>query len=123
MSYDNDDDLDRMLFALPLEEPPADLRASILAATAYRPAPVFKPWEVSMMGAVAAVGIWLVVLIVLGGPALFARTLQHISDGAIRAGSNAELMGWLAAGCATAAWLTLFTRFQRLHKVTQQQSR
>ena len=53
MSYD-DDDLDRLLFALPLEEPPADLRASILTATAYRAAPVFKPWEVSIIGGVAA---------------------------------------------------------------------
>ena len=34
-----DDDLDRALFALPLEEPPADLHGRILAATVLRPAP------------------------------------------------------------------------------------
>ena len=42
MKYDSDDALDRALFALPLEEPPADLRASILTATVYRPAPAFS---------------------------------------------------------------------------------
>ena len=38
-----DDELDRALFALPLEEPPADLRARILAATVCGSAPAFRP--------------------------------------------------------------------------------
>ena len=62
--YDSDDALDRALFALPLEEPPAGLRASILLATAYRPAP-------RLLGAGSSPGsarsapsrIWLVVLL------------------------------------------------------------
>ena len=40
-----DDDLDRALFALPLEEPPADLHRRIMAATVLRPAPEFRQWE------------------------------------------------------------------------------
>ena len=55
MMYDSDDSLERALFALPLEEPPSDLRASILAATAFRPAPPFGVWEVAALGALAAV--------------------------------------------------------------------
>ena len=34
--YDNDAALDHALFALPLEEPPGDLRARILSATIYQ---------------------------------------------------------------------------------------
>ncbi len=45
-----DDELDRALFALPLEEPPADLHGRILAATVLRPAPTFRVWELLHAG-------------------------------------------------------------------------
>ena len=38
----DDQELERAILALPLEEPPDGLRASILFATAYRPAPAFS---------------------------------------------------------------------------------
>ena len=41
----DDDELERALLGLPLEEPPDGLRASILLATAYRPAPAFSVAE------------------------------------------------------------------------------
>ena len=45
--YENDDELERALLSLELEEPPADLRRSILASTVYH-VPVaasVRPWE------------------------------------------------------------------------------
>lgn len=51
------DALDRALFALPLEEPPADLRSSILLSTAYRPVSPFSFWEIAVAGALGAVAV------------------------------------------------------------------
>lgn len=123
MSYDNDDELDRLLFALPLEEPPADLRAAILTATIYRPAPVFNAWEISGIGAAIAVGVWLVVLIAMGGGSLFGHSMEAIGTGVSRVTHDAALMTWGAVGLAAALWLTLFTRFQPWQKVERPASR
>lgn len=109
MMYDSDDALDRALFALPLEEPPSDLRAVILATTAFRPAPPFGVWEVAALGALAAVLVWLVVSISLGGGGLFLETVSAIGAAAAAAISNVNVLAWLAAGAATAFWLTVFT--------------
>lgn len=108
----NMDELERALFALPLEEPPEGMRASILLATAYRPAPAFSVLELATLGALGAVALWLVVLLVLGGGTLFVETLTTIGSLLSRAFSNAATLAWLAAGGATALWLTLFTGYQ-----------
>lgn len=112
MKYDSDDALDRALFGLPLEEPPADLRASILTATVYRPAPLFKPWETALLGAVAAVAVWLVALVVLGGGTLFVHSLEAIGSTSEDLLSNYTTLAWIAAGGAVAIWLSIFTGFQ-----------
>jgi hypothetical protein len=113
MTMDNDpqalDALDRALLGLPLEEPPAGLRSSILRATAYRPSPALSFWELAALGVLGAVGVWLVLLIVLGGGSLFAHTLGTITSTVVTALSNAATATWLAAGAATAVWLSLFT--------------
>jgi len=106
------DELERAIFALPLEEPPEGMRASILLRTAYRPAPAFSVLELATLGALGAVALWLVVLLVLGGGALFADTLATIGAFLSRSFSNATTLAWLAAGGATALWLTLFTGYQ-----------
>ena len=114
MKFD-DDALDRALFALPLEEPPVDLRAAILNATIYRPAPIFKPWEIMTFGAIAAVVVWLVVLIALGGNSLFVYTAQEIAAMLERGTTTLATpttLGWIAAGGATSIWLSIFTGFQ-----------
>jgi hypothetical protein len=113
MMYD-DEALERALFALPLEEPPADLRTSILTATAYRPAPPFSAWEIAGLGAVAAVLVWLVALIAIGGGTLFLQTIVTIGSSLAHALSNVVTLAWLAAGIATAFWLTFFTGSQPL---------
>ena len=108
----NMDDLERAICDLPLEEPPAGMRASILLATAYRPAPAFSFLDLAALGAMGAVALWLVVLLVLGGGSLFVHTLATIGTTLSHALSNGATLAWLAAGGATALWLTLFTGSQ-----------
>ena len=104
--------LERAICSLALEEPPAGMRASILLATAYRPAPAFSFLELAALGALGAIAIWLGVLLVLGGGTLFVQTLGVIGSTLSRALSNGATLAWLAAGGATAFWLTLFTGSQ-----------
>jgi len=110
--YDSDEALERALFALPLEEPPAKLRGAILAATAYRPAAAFSVWEVAGLGAIAAVTLWLVVLIAMGGGGLFLHTLATIGSTIESGLSNVTMLAWLATGAMTAFWLSIFTGSQ-----------
>ncbi|HEY1654759.1 MAG TPA: hypothetical protein VGF86_06585 [Candidatus Tumulicola sp.] len=119
MMYDSDDALDRALFALPLEEPPSDLRGSILAATAFRPAPPFGVWEVAALGALAAVTLWLGVLIAMGGAGLFLQTVTTMASAIESSLSSVTVLAWLAAGAATALWLTFFTGSQLFAAVAQ----
>jgi hypothetical protein len=117
MMYDSDDALDQALFALVLEEPPADLRGTILAHTAYRPAAPFSVWEVAGLGAIAAVIVWLVVLIAMGGGGLFLQTLSTIGSGIASGLSNITVLAWLAAGAMTAFWLSLLGSHPVAHAV------
>lgn len=110
--FDNDDALDRALFAVPLEEPPADLRAAILTATIYRPGPVFSMRELMTLGAICALVVWLVAAVIAGGGSLLFHSLQAIGAGTMRTLSNTTLLLWVAAGGATAIWLSIFTGFQ-----------
>ena len=103
------DELERAIMELPLEEPPEGLRASILLATAYRPAPAFAFYELAAIGTLGAVALWLIVLLVSGGGVLFVHTLSAISSVVLRSFSNVAFLAWLAAGGATALWLTLLT--------------
>ncbi len=119
----DDDALDRAILGLTLEEPPAGLRASILMATAYRPAPIFAVWELATLGALGAVAIWLVALLILGGGSLFVHTATTIGAFTSRALSNAATLAWLAAGGATALWLTLFTGSQPVATAPQRSGR
>jgi hypothetical protein len=119
----NMDDLERAILELPLEEPPAGMRSSILLATAYRPAPAFSFAELAVLGALGAVALWLVVLLVLGGGALFVETLATIGTFLSHAFSNAATLAWVAAGGATAFWLSLFTGYQPLTLVPHRSER
>jgi hypothetical protein len=111
------DALDLAIMALPLEEPPAGLRSSILMATAYRPLPAVSFWELAIVGALGGVAVWLLALLVLGGGSLFAHTLSIIGSTALQAFSNATTVTWVAVGGATALWLSLFTGFQPIARV------
>jgi hypothetical protein len=119
MMYDSDDELERALFALPMEEPPSDLRGAILTATAYRPAPPFKMWEAVTIGAISAVTVWLVILVAMGGGSLAIDTLSTIGTAIVNVVTNTYALAWLGAGAATALWLTLFTSSQSIALLRQ----
>ena len=104
---ERDDDLDRLLFAMPLEEPPADLRASILRGTIYRPAFALKLWELWMCGTFAALAVWLAVLIFRGGGAAFVRTLSVLGATVTHMLLVQNTWLWLAAGIGAAFWLLI----------------
>jgi hypothetical protein len=105
---DDFDELDRALFALPLEEPPPGLRQSILNATIHAPAraalqPILRPWEASLAGAAVAVAVWLVyALVAYKG---FAASFTDATFGILRAFSDPVTLAWLGLGAAIAAWL------------------
>ncbi|MHB8147927.1 MAG: hypothetical protein ACYDGM_11800 [Vulcanimicrobiaceae bacterium] len=110
--YPNDDALDRALFALELEEPPADLRSSILAATVYRPAPMFSRAEIVGLSLITAAILTLIGCVIAGGGTLFAHSVRVLEDSLVRTLSSYTTLAWMAAGGATAIWLSLFPGFQ-----------
>ncbi|MBV9718646.1 MAG: hypothetical protein JOZ77_04960 [Candidatus Eremiobacteraeota bacterium] len=119
----DDRELERAILGLPLEEPPQGLRASILLATAYRPGPAFSVGELVALGSLGAVALWLGIMLVLGGGSLFVHTLQTIGSTLSRTLSNAGVLAWLAAGGATAIWLTLFSGWQPVAAVSHRSER
>jgi hypothetical protein len=56
--------------------------------------------------------VWLVVAVIAGGGSLLLHSLQAIGAGTMHALSNTTLLLWVAAGGATAIWLSIFTGFQ-----------
>lgn len=105
-SYDSDDELERALFALPLEEPPADLRASILAATVYRPPMQVKAWEVWAFGAVSALLAWLLFLVAKGGAAPeFTAFEAYVNEG-LKLFMQPSTLFWIALGGGASIWIS-----------------
>ena len=108
MNRVSDEDLERALFALDLEEPPADLRGSILAATVYRAPVIFKQWELVLLGAGLAVIAWMAFAIVTGGLPAIAGNIQDALQTVGKALGNTVTLSWIAAGGAVAVWLSLW---------------
>jgi hypothetical protein len=106
------DDLDRALRALPLEEPPAGLRDSILAATIYappHPALAMRVWEVTGIGVWLALSTWFA-LAVIWNPAA-AGQFAAFGTRLVSVLSDPLTLEWLAAGMA-AAFTISFVSFQ-----------
>ena len=105
---DDFDDLDRALFALPLDEPPSGLRESILRATVYAPlvAPApFSTIETIGIGIALALATWIAWLCVADHgiiASLDAGALQFV-----RALADTETFVWLGIGGLTAAWISI----------------
>lgn len=112
MNFYNDDALDNALFNLPLEEPPTDLRASILAATAYRATPMFSLYEIAGLAALLALVLVLIGVVMMSGGLAFAHAINTIDAFITQTFSSYTTLAWIAAGGATAIWLSLFTGFQ-----------
>ena len=110
MTYD-DDALDRMLSALPLEETPPALHGRILAATLHAPAPVapIRSWESWVIGLVVALAVWLSWLVVTQ-PYFVDRLGALASDLAQQSGLlSLTTWAWLAAGASAAWWVSMLT--------------
>ena len=112
MSGERFDDLDEALFALSLEEPPADLRASILRATIHDPAvtPVLalapevpsafeRAWNPIVAGVGAAMLAWLCLAITLER-SLVATIVQALGTFGHQLAEPSTFV-WLALGGAT----------------------
>ena len=107
MNYEQHDDLDRMLFALPLEEPPADLRSAILAATVYRPAFPVKAWEATLLGVLVAICVWLGILIARGGADAFMQTVDVFTNGLSHVVVAQNTWLWMSVGGGVAYLLMI----------------
>ncbi len=106
---DDLDDLDRALFALPLETPPPGMRETILNATVYAAAPgsvAFGRWEIGAIGAALALGTWLILLAIMDRT--FAGTFAADVYVFVRALGEPSTLAWLAAGASIATLATLW---------------
>jgi hypothetical protein len=105
------DEIDRALFALPMEEPPADLRQSILNCTVNAPAAVRSSalawWEMLGIAAVAALAVWLAVGAVRGTALGSALTNGLIGFGHFLA--DPGVLAWLTVGATVSLWLTFIS--------------
>jgi len=109
MNYEYDE-IDRALFALPLEEPPKGLRQSILALTVHAPPAAEERigwWESFALGlglALAAFLAWSVVTYPAFGGQIVAVLVTFG-----RVLSEPPTLAALTAGCSAVAWVSLMT--------------
>jgi hypothetical protein len=107
MTHDDDfADLDRMLAALPLEEAPAGLRARILTATVYRPAPAVRQWELWLIATFVALATWLTWTVATAphaGERLVDATTRMMEAGGL---TSLTTVLWLAVGISSAWWIS-----------------
>jgi len=99
-----DDELDRALLALPLAEPPPELRPRILAATVLAQPPAIRLWELWLVGTLLGLGAWLCVDLVHAGPRALAAGLAAVG-GSGGIASPATLL-WLAVGISAVWWIS-----------------
>lgn len=102
-----DDELDRALFALPLEQPPPDLHGKILAATVLRPVPTFRQWELWALALALALIGGLTYWAVSTTPELGSRLSYAIvvSLRALGLFSRSTYV-WLAVGLSSVWWIS-----------------
>lgn len=115
-----DDELERALFALPLEEPPADLRARIFAVTIACPRLTFRAWEIWAVGTVAAFTVWLAFLVATSAPdagGAIAGAMSYGVDQFAGAITTAALM-WLGLGVSFVVWVSALTLPSSRRKIT-----
>ncbi|MBC5799566.1 MAG: hypothetical protein GIW94_06260 [Candidatus Eremiobacteraeota bacterium] len=108
---DDFDELDRALFALPLETPPPGMRDAILRSTigagAHAPAKTspFGTWDIVGLGTALAVCVWL--LLLLFWDKAFDAMLTVNAVALVHGFVEPSTLLWLAAGGAVAAWVSL----------------
>ncbi len=103
----HDDDLDRLLLALPLEPAPEGLRASILSGVAALRAPFFSRSEVFGIGAILALTTWLCLSLSTGSDRLH-EAFGYLGSAVVHV-SEPPILLWIALGASTAIWLSLLS--------------
>jgi len=108
MKYYDDDHLERALFALELEEPPVGLRQAILAQTVHPVPPVttVRPWEVWVYGALCAVLVWMLILVLQGGATHVVTQAAAYGDRIAAFFSRPADLFWIALGAAATVWIS-----------------
>jgi hypothetical protein len=110
MTHDDDfADLDRMLAALPLEEPPAGLRARIMTATVFRPEPAVRTWETWLVGTFVGLAAWLAWLLASApnaGERFVDTTNRLIEAGGL---NSVTTVMWVGVGISAAWWISQLT--------------
>jgi hypothetical protein len=103
-----DDELERALFALPLEEPPVELRSRILAATVSRPRLTFRAWEVWLIGTMLAFMVWLAFLVGTSSPDIGGAISRALCAGVdeIAALFSVSALMWIVLGISCALWIS-----------------
>jgi hypothetical protein len=102
-----DDELDRALFALPLEEPPADLHQRIMAATVLRAAPAFRAWELWLLAAVVTLVGGLTIWTFTSSPNAGLNFADAIVSGVRALGLfSRSTYVWLAIGISSVWWIS-----------------
>ena len=103
-----DDELERALFALPLEEPPVDLRARILAATIARPRLTFRAWEIWLVGTLFAFMVWLTFMVGTSVPDIGGVISRAVGVGVDRFSETISVntLMWTALGVSFAMWIS-----------------
>ncbi len=103
-----DDELERALCALALEEPPADLHDRILATTIARPRLTFRAWEIWLIGTLAAFLFWLTFLVGTSASNFGAAISAALTSGVDLFAETLSLntLMWLALGVSFAVWIS-----------------
>jgi hypothetical protein len=102
-----DDELERALFAIPLEDPPPELRGRILAATIDRPRLTFRAWEIWLVGTLVALMFWLTILVTSSTPdvgLVISTTLNRGVDLFSELPNNTLM--WTALGISFVVWIS-----------------
>lgn len=106
--YGDDEELERALFALDLEEPPADLRSSILAATIHH-VPVaagLRPWEPWLYGGLCAALVWVLIAVIRGAAAPAVAAASAYGNDFVSFFSHPATLLWIALGGAATIWIS-----------------
>jgi hypothetical protein len=103
-----DDELERALFALPLEEPPVELRGRIMAATVERPRLTFRAWEIWLIGTVLAFIVWLALLAGTSSADIGGAISRAVSDGIDEVASvvSVNALLWMVLAISSVFWIS-----------------
>jgi hypothetical protein len=108
-----DEELERALFSLELEAPPAELRESIMLATVHAPVLRMRSWEYAGVGVLMALGVWLAIAMVTHRSHVGSELRE-----AFEFFTNPEVAVWLAIGGGISLWMTVISNLTSRTRVS-----